>query len=148
MSRHWEVANAVARFFAAVDGCAWEELAALMAPTIHLDYSSFGRPAADLTPAEVVAGWRGLLPGFDHTQHLLGNLDVTFDGAEASVRAAVIGTHVLDEEHWVVSGRYEMTLVESGGTWRLSMLRFLYAYQTGPVALVDDATKRAAAQAV
>ena len=47
MSRHWEVANAVARFFAAVDGCAWEELAALMAPTIHLDYSSFGRPAAE-----------------------------------------------------------------------------------------------------
>jgi hypothetical protein len=147
MSRHFEVANTVARFFGAVDGQAWPELEALMTPTMHLDYASFGRPAADLTPADVVAGWRALLPGFDHTHHLLGNLDVSFEGDRASVRAAVTGTHVLDDTHWVVSGRYEMTVVQHDGRWRLSMLRFLYAYQTGPSSVVEEATRRAAAQA-
>lgn len=145
MSRHWEVANVVARFFGAVDRCAWDELEDLMTPAIHLDYSRFGRPAADLTPKDVVAGWRALLPGFDHTQHLLGNLDVSFDDHGAPVRAAVIGTHVLDDDRWVVSGRYEIRVVRHDGGWRLALLRFLYAYQTGPSTLVEEATRRAAA---
>ena len=82
-----DVQNTVARYFALVDGRRWPELEALMTHPFHLDYSSFGAgDAADLEPSAILAGWRRLLPGFDHThcQWLRENVVIWCNPLESS----------------------------------------------------------------
>ena len=130
------VSNTVARFFAAVDRGDWERVAAYMSDPIHIDYESFGGgPPADSVPADVVARWRGILPGFDHTHHQLGNLDIEVDGDDAEVRAYVTAAHVIDDRVWTVVGRYELRLRRLDGGWRLTVLRLVFSHQTGDVSL-------------
>ncbi|MEB3327089.1 MAG: nuclear transport factor 2 family protein [Synechococcus sp.] len=81
------VANTISRYFIAVDECDWSGVSKLMTNPFHLDCSSFGGgDPSDLPPQSILAGWRALLPGFEHTHHQIGNLVVEIDGeiAEAS----------------------------------------------------------------
>ena len=144
---HWSAANVVARFFNAVDGRDWDRVASFMRTPVHIDYSSFGGGHhADRSPADVVDGWRSVLPGFDHTHHQLGNLQVVVEGVEAAVEAYVTATHVIGAEVWTVVGRYEIRLIRAEAGWRVSSLRFLFKYQTGATELPEAATRRARAK--
>jgi len=147
MQTYINVQNAVLRFFAAIDAASWKEAEALMATPFHVDYSSFGAgPAADLAPADVLAGWRQLVPGFEATQHQLGPLSISMDDATARVSADVTGSHFLKSgegsHHWTVFGRYEMELVDGPTGWQLRLLRLLYRAQTGDGDLPDLARQR------
>ena len=115
-----------------------------MTQPFHLDYSSFGAgDAADLEPEAIVDGWKGILPGFDHTHHQLGNLDISIDGDSAVARCYVTATHVIDEDLWTVVGRYRNTLVRVDGEWKLSGSQFLFRYQGGATGLPAVAMERA-----
>ena len=116
-----------------------------MSAPLHLDYESFGGgPPAELAPSAVVQRWRGVLPGFDHTHHQLGNLDVALTEEGARVRAYVTATHGLDGELWVVRGRYEIELGRAGGAWRITHLRFLVRDVAGLADLPTRAGSRVA----
>lgn len=143
-----EIANSVQRFFTAVDNRDWAGAEALMTSPFHLDFSSFGAgPAADLAPADILTGWKGILPGFDATWHQLGPLDIEMSGETATVRAYVTATHqIADAEGgalWTVYGNYALTLVREDGAWKLSGNRFRFL--TGNPDLPALAQQRASA---
>lgn len=143
------IANAVQRFFASVDNRDWDAAQGLMTAPFHLDYSSFGAgPGADLNPVDIITGWNGVLPGFDHTQHHLSPLDIEQDGDTATVKASVIATHQIAEaeggETWTVYGNYVLRLVINGG-WKLSSNTFQFKFLTGNTELPALAQSRASA---
>jgi hypothetical protein len=142
-----EIANCVQRFFAAVDARNWDSAHALMTNPFHLDYSSFGAgPGADLDPADILAGWKAMLPGFDATQHHLGPLDIAVEADRATVCATVIATHLIEGaeggEVWTVHGDYVLELVDDGG-WKLASNRFNFKFMTGNTGLPALAQARA-----
>ncbi len=141
-----EITNTVQRFFAAVDGRDWGTARALMTDPFHLDYASFGGgPAADLDPGQVLEGWKGLLPGFDATQHHLGPLAIEVDGDTARVAATVIATHFIagaeGGETWTVHGHYRLALRREEG-WKLTDNVFLFDFVTGNGGLPSIAQTR------
>jgi hypothetical protein len=144
-----DIANAVVRFFAAVDARDWAAAEVLMINPFHLDYSSFGAgPGADLAPTDILDSWKALLPGFDATQHQLGALDIETDGSSATVRANVTAIHQIagaeGGSEWTVHGDYVLTLTRTD-TWRLSSNTFNLHLVTGNTELPALAQRRAAA---
>lgn len=130
------VPDAVVRFFHAVDDRDWPTVRAGLAPEVDTDYTSlFGGEPERLTADALVARWRGLLPGFDATQHFLGPLLV--DGP--TVHCDVRGHHHLDGRTWMVAGRYALTM--SGQA--IAGIVLHTAYQDGDRSLVEEATRRA-----
>jgi hypothetical protein len=95
---------AVGRFFRAVDLRDWATVTALLADEIATDYVSlFGGEPEVVTREELVGRWQALLPGFDATQHCLGQLLPTRPGVlEGNVR----GFHHLGEQTWMAAGWY------------------------------------------
>ena len=144
-SDYQDIANAVARYFARVDQRDWDGTKALMINPFHLDYASFGggKPA-DLNPADILAAWSGLLPGFDHTHHQIGNLDIKTYGDSAHVSCYVTASHSIDERVWTVVGTYNIPLVRTGEGWKLSGIQLLFKYQAGETDLPAEAQKRVA----
>ena len=133
-------ADAVLRFFRAVDRRDWPAVRAGLADEVATDYSSlFGTDPERVTGDDLVAQWQEMLPGFDATQHFLGQL-VAGDGdtLECNVR----GYHHLGEETWMVAGWYVLT-VDSDG--RLAGITLHTSYEEGDRGLVDKARARAGA---
>ncbi|MCA8906852.1 MAG: nuclear transport factor 2 family protein [Rhodospirillaceae bacterium] len=146
-----EIANALVRWFAAVDRRDWAAARALMATPFHLDYSSLGAgPASDLDPADVLAGWQTLLPGFDATHHQIGNLDIAADGESATVACYVTATHVIAEATegrvWTVVGSYTIPMAHTDAGWVLAGCTFHFKYQDGNTELPARARERLAQQ--
>lgn len=149
MSDHVTIQNTVLAFFEAVDLRDWARAEAAMRDPFHLDYSSYGAgPAADLAPATILDGWKGLLPGFDATHHQLGPLLVEAEKARAIVRANVTALHFIADAEggpvWTVVGTYDIGLDRAGDLWRLAALTFNFKFQTGNTHLPKLAQDRVA----
>lgn len=149
MSDMADIRNAVLGFFEAVDDRNWARAENLMRAPFHLDYSSYGAgPAADLEPAAILDGWKGILPGFDATHHQLGPLIAEVDGARASARAYVTALHFIEGaeggQTWTVVGTYDIALDQTDDLWRLSSLTFSFKFQDGNLYLPKTAQERAA----
>lgn len=131
-------ADAVARFFRAVDRRDWAAVRAGLADEVATDYSSlFGTDPEQVAGDDLVAQWQGMLPGFDSTQHFLGPLVAGDDGTlECNVR----GYHHLGEETWMVAGWYVLTVAGDG---RLAGITLHASYETGDRGLVEKASARA-----
>ncbi|TBW54649.1 nuclear transport factor 2 family protein [Marinobacter halodurans] len=143
-----DIVNAVQHFFAAVDASDWDAAQALMTNPFHLDYSSFGGdPGADLDPADILASWKAILPGFDATHHQLGPLAIEVKENTATVHVTVIATHRIagaeGGETWTVYGDYELTLVNENG-WLHSSNTFNVKFIAGNAELPVLAQTRAA----
>jgi hypothetical protein len=140
-------ADDVVRFFHAVDDRDWQAVRAGLADEVGVDYSSlFGGGPERLAADELVARWRGLLPGFDGTQHLLGPLVITAAGDDATVDANVRGYHHLGGSTWLVAGRYTLTLRRADPAWRVAGIVLHTTYQEGDRSLAGQATARAAGE--
>lgn len=111
----------------------WDRVAAQFHPDgAVIDYTSYAQAIAGaaqpelLPPAEIVARWRTVLPGYDHTQHLIGNHLVEVAGDEATARSVVHATHVLVEggttERWIFLGDYEHHLVRTPDGWKIDRM--------------------------
>jgi len=130
----------VHRFFRAVDTRDWDQVLAAMTEHPRLDYTSlFGGEPEDLASSEVIERWRGLLPGFDATMHLLGPLVHEGDTVECNVR----GYHHLGNDTWMVAGWYTLLLVDGDEGPVIAGIRLLVSYETGSRDLVDRAQERA-----
>lgn len=157
----------VVRFFHDVDRHDWAAVRAGLSDVVDTDYTSlFGGAPEQLPADDLVARWRGLIPGFDITQHLLGPVVLSADDAggaddndpggkderrlEANVRAhhrlagagleAGVGAGA---EEWMVAGRYAITARRDGPVWRVAAITLHTSYETGDRALVEQASARA-----
>jgi hypothetical protein len=83
--------------------------------------------------AALAAAMRESLARFQRTSHHLGNIEVTFDGADtATAESTVIAWHRrLDGSEWTLYGRYVDRWVRSGGTWLIAERALRAAGATG-----------------
>lgn len=73
-----EIQNRIATMLNALDALDWETVRASFGPRVAVDYTSlFGGTAETLATDTLLERWRGLLPGFEATQHLIGPVMVT-----------------------------------------------------------------------
>jgi hypothetical protein len=129
----------VNKFFIAVDSCDWDTVERIFAETVEADYSSMnGQPAAKVKAKDLIEGWKGLLPGFDHTHHQLGNMVVLKEEKTASVFCYGTATHYLENDKgniWTVVGSYDIDLEAFDNNWRITKLKLNFKYQDGNLEL-------------
>jgi hypothetical protein len=122
-------ADVLTRLLHAVDRLDWVEVRRCLAGEVRADYTelSGGEPET-LAADDLVERWRGLLPGFDATQHMIGPVLVSHDGGPG-VRADthVRGYHRLGAETWAVHGHYVAWFVDG----KLAELTLQVFYQEG-----------------
>jgi hypothetical protein len=143
-----DITSTLGRFFRAVDAQDWGVVTTALAETVTTDYTSvFGGVPEQLSREELVTRWRGLLPGFDATQHLVGPPVVlgTPDGAWVRVGCNVRGYHHLESRTWMVAGWYTVALdgdAAASGSWRIAGIALAMSYETGDRGLVARAQQR------
>ncbi len=141
-----DITNTVQQFFMAIDSQDWVLAERLMTDRFHLDYSSYGAgPAAELKPADVLGGWKGLLPGFDSTHHQLSPLAIVVDGNAAEVCAHVTGYHFIEGAEGgnlqTIAGSYILTLTRLD-VWQISGITFKFKFEVGNLDLPEIARER------
>lgn len=143
MNDQYQIKATVNTLFINSDKHDWNGVEAQFAAKVLLDYSSMsGQPAATLTPQQITAAWKTVLPGFTHTHHQLGNMILDIDGDKAHVFAYGTATHYLQADGgnvWAVVGSYDFDLIQQDGTWKIASMRFNYKYQDGNTNLVKRA---------
>ncbi len=150
-----EVVNAMNRVGLMVDQRQWESLETeAFADRVHVDYTSLvgGDPQDNISPADLIAGWRAALGPLKSTQHLVGSHRVTFDDAgEAMVFSTFIATHVAHQAPggtmWTLGGDYEHRLRRIEGQWRVTSIKMMAKWSTGNDALLQEVGGLAAATA-
>ena len=134
--------DVVTSLFVATDARNWDGVAEAFHTKVVLDYASMtGNPAAELAPEDIINSWKGILPGFEHTHHQLGNFLSDVNGNQATVSCYGTATHYLADENgsiWIVVGTYDFELVKEDN-WKISKMKFNYRYQDGNANLVEKA---------
>jgi hypothetical protein len=129
------IIETISRFFIAVDKGDWKTVRAIFDDAVLLDYTSMaGGEPATLTADQIIETWKGLLPGFHHTHHQLGNFVVESGDGWAHVFCYGTATHFLENESgsnvWTVVGSYDLDLIRKG-SWRISAMKFNLKYMDG-----------------
>jgi hypothetical protein len=139
------ITDDVVRFFHAVDDRDWPTVRSGVTDVLHTDYTSlFGGEPERIEADALVDRWRGLLPGFDGTQHFLGPIVVARTGDDtATGDCNVRGYHHFDGATWLVAGRYELALRRTDAGWLVAGIVLRTTYQEGDPTLVEKATARA-----
>ena len=123
------------QLFIATDQQNWETVESSFADSVRLDYSTMsGSPAALLTPKEITTAWKGILPGFTHTHHQIGNIIGNINGSSAHVFCYGTATHFLENNDgniWTVVGSYDFDLIRIDEKWKISAMKFNFKYQDG-----------------
>jgi hypothetical protein len=116
---------------------------------VTVDYTSlWGGEPATMTAADLMRGWKALVPGFTRTQHTIGIPLIEVDGEKAQANAPVIGHHFIDDpappggRSWVVGGRYLWQLEKGPAGWRIAGLTLALAWQEGNADLPKLAAER------
>ena len=147
MSERDDVRDTVTGMLHAIDALDWDGVAAALAAKLHVDYSSlFGGGAESLTAEALLQRWRGLVPGFDATQHLTGPVLVSVDGDTATADTHVRGYHQVAGTDggsvWQVAGHYAMELTRDADRWRITSITLQTFYQEGDPSLPELAAAR------
>lgn len=126
LSDRQEITDLLTRYTRAVDTRSYDDLHHVFTPDAVLDYSSAGGPVGP--PAEAVPWVEQGLAGFARTQHILGQVAITFVDADRAqvtayftnplVAVAPDGTETL----WEVGGYYHHDMVRTPHGWRSSRI--------------------------
>src|SRR5262245_16798586 len=106
-----------------IDRKAWRELRELFADKVRTDYTSlFGGKPQEQTGDALIDAWRKLLTPIV-TQHLLGPITLSIEGASATAHCHVRGYHVVKGapggDEWMVAGHYVTRLATEASAWRI-----------------------------
>lgn len=147
MDNRQAVLETVNKLFIKTDARRWEQVMEIFADSVLLDYTSMaGGEPATLTPEQIVAAWKGFLPGFEATHHQIGNYLIKVKDNHADVFCYGTATHYLPNESgksvWIVVGSYDFHLTQSGGNWRVDRMKFNFKYQDGNTSLPAIAQKK------
>lgn len=156
MSDEQQVLNAINNVGYFADQGDWDQVAAQFHPEgAVLDYTSYANASAGtsedlptLLPAEIVAAWQTVLPGYDRTHHLMGTESVIVDGDTASTIANIYATHILEnegEDTWIFIGDYQHELEKTDDGWKITFMRANLRAHLGNENLPALATERVAA---
>ena len=127
-----EIAGIVESVGVMADRGEYNALARLYADEFTLDYSSLnGQDAATKTPAQLMAEWAAVLPGFDLTRHDVSNVAVNVDGEIAEAKADVVASHWVGDLFWQVAGSYDYELVKKGSRWQITSMSFNLENESG-----------------
>jgi SnoaL-like domain len=138
------ISDTITGLLHAIDQRDWAGVGATLADEVRTDYTSlFGGSARTQSAAELVDGWRALLPGFDGTQHLTGPVVAHVSGETARARCAVTAVHRLAQDHWTVSGHYDVELMRRDGAWTIRAITYENVLVMGDAALPEKAQARA-----
>ena len=135
-------ADTLIRMLHAIDRLDWAEVRRCLADQVRVDYTELsGGETETLAAGDLITRWRGLLPGFDATQHMTGPVLLARDErpglrADAHVR----GYHRLGGETWAVHGHYIARIADG----KITELTLQVFYQEGNLNLPTAATQRAA----
>ena len=136
------VRDVVTRVAHRIDRREWQELRALYADDVHVDYTSlFGGEAQTVAGDALIENWRTLLMPLDATQHLIGPIEVEVRNDEADAGCHVRGYHVLGDDVWLVAAHWVMKLKRSP-QWRIAHMQLDLLYQTGNRNLLTIAARR------
>lgn len=106
----------------------WSAVENAFASEVLLDYSSMGAKIETLTPQQIIANWKTILPGFKMTQHAITNHRVSISNKTATCFSYVTALHYLPNDSksdvWRVVGFYEHRLVRTEAGWRVSEMKF------------------------
>jgi hypothetical protein len=139
-----DVVNSVGTF---ADLRQWSQLQQLFADEVRVDYTSlFGGEVQNISSQQLMSQWQSVLPGFDATQHLISNHQITIDGDKATVIAYVRATHKLGDRMWVVGGYYVDKLVKTDDGWKVTAIQYNALYEEGDRSLVEQAAAKVANQ--
>ena len=132
--------------FIATDQKDWNMVEKCFSQKVLLDYSSMtGQPAAEVSPVQIIEAWKSILPGFEHTQHQLGNFIIKEDREKAIVFCYGTATHFIENEGeniWTVVGTYDFELEKEHSIWKVSKMKFNFKYQSGNLELPQLAISR------
>ena len=146
-----EIQHRIATMLNAIDLLDWSTVRTAFAPTVAVDYTSlFGGSAETLAVDTLLERFRGLLPGFDATQHLIGPVMVTeHAGGTVTAEAQARGYHhVAGAEGgavWMAAGRYRFPMERRDGVWKIGGITFQLSYQDGNLGMPRIARARVAA---
>jgi hypothetical protein len=143
-----QAAAVVVGLLFAVDERDWDAVRSSLAASVATDYTSLWGGAPESVEAEeLIRRWRGLLPGFDATQHLIGPVLAR----QADQRRATCVTNVRAYHHlladgggatWMVAGRYVFALRREEDGWKVEAVTLHLAYEEGDRALAEAAGAR------
>lgn len=144
------IEDVVARFAIALDARDVEQAVACFAERVRWDYESLtGRPASEVTPAELAARWRATIVHTDASQHFFSLAHVTVRGDEASCtvhsRVDVRVANAGGAQHSTTHGRYAFGLVRAEGGWRISAVELTVLWNDGNPRIMELAAERGAA---
>jgi hypothetical protein len=131
--------------FTAVDQRDWATVKSTMADSVYINYSALGGEQAFKQPNEIIASWKGLLPGFERTIHQPHNFAVWVAGDRASATLDAIATHFLQTESganfWTVFVGYDTEFIKQGDHWKLARIDVSLYQQAGNTGLPQLAIK-------
>ena len=138
------IIDLVSRMGLAADARDWDAVRACFADRVRVDYASLtGEPAAEVAADDLVVVWRGSLPGFDRTQHLIANHQVALDGDRAACLSHFRAEHRIGDRVWELDGDYDHRLVRRPEGWRIAALTMTWTFERGDRALAQEAATRA-----
>jgi len=131
-----KIEEQITKLFVYTDEHRWDDVKALFAGQVWLDYSSFtGIEAATMTPEQLIDGWSGFLPGFKSTHHQVSNYLVDIDDRRARLTCYGTASHYFPTESgndvWIVVGTYDFGLTETEEGWKIDRMIFYFKYQDG-----------------
>lgn len=141
------IIDAITSISAGVDRHDWQRVRGAMADEITTDYTGLwgGEPVTQ-SADELITGWAGFLPGFEVTQHLVTGHTIEFSSDQtASAQADFQATHRIEDEFWVLGGRYEYSLIKKNEQWLVTSMTMIPSWETGDRALTAKAVERAKA---
>jgi SnoaL-like domain len=132
-----------------VDLAAYDLAEKAFAPKVMIDYTSLwgGQPNA-MTPAELMAAWRGIVSGFDATWHELTHVKASVSGSKATATAFVDGRHWLGGQLWRPVGNYNWDLEKINGQWKVTRMQFAMTQEIGSREVATKAMEVAKAKSL
>ena len=123
----------------------YSQLQQLFTEEVIVDYTSlFPGEVQNIPSQQLMTQWQSVLPGFDATQHMITNHQITVDGDEAKAIAYVRATHKLGDGMWVVGGYYVDELAKIDGVWKLEAIQYNALYESGDRRLIEQAAAKVA----
>jgi 3-phenylpropionate/cinnamic acid dioxygenase small subunit len=135
----WEISDLLYGYADAVDGRDWDRLASLFTPAAEADYGDLG--GLQQGREAIVGHCAGALQQFTATQHLIGNVRVSFAAAgSATTTCSFLAVHLRTggASPFVVGGRYADEVSHTQDGWRIArrhlrpIWRGVHAMGTGP----------------
>jgi len=139
-------AETITKMFIATDQRNWTAVENAFTEEVVLDYSSMtGNPPSNVSPHLIIQSWQGILPGFEHTHHQLGNFITDENDGTAHVFCYGTATHFLKDQGgniWTVVGHYDFDLTQQQDAWKINHMKFQFKYMTGNGQLPEKAMAR------